>query len=332
MTQFFSKLRYRLFLWYFLSLVFLGVFIIQTIHIIQYKYSMELIVILLLVFALIGFIIISRITRSLTFLSQQMRQISSKNLDKRITAFKGTDEIGELSMSFNSLLDRLDRAFKRERQFIADVAHEMKTPIATLKSSFEVTLQMERTNEEYRRIIRDSIAETDKITNTLKDILDLAWSEVPNEKFRVRFDLSKVVTELAEITQKLAEKKQIRVTAEIKNSVLIEGFRERLARALLNIMENAVKYSPANGRIHVALETEQGRAVISVRDSGQGIPTEELEHIFDRFYRGGKTDKVFGAGLGLAIAKSTIQVHKGTIKVVSKLNEGSTFFVFLPIS
>ena len=151
MRNAFQSLRFRLLFWYILSLVFLGAFIVLTVHILQYKYSSQLIFGLFFIFAVIGFVVIYKITQSLNFLSTQMRQISSKTLEKRVTSIKGNDEIGQLAISFNELLDRLDKAFKRERQFIADVAHEMKTPIATLRSSFEVTLQKERQNEEYKK-------------------------------------------------------------------------------------------------------------------------------------------------------------------------------------
>src|SRR3989339_141063 len=332
MRHVFQTLRFKLLFWYLLSLVILGVFIILTIHILQYKYSVQLKIGLFILLAIIGFVVVYKITQTITFLSFQMRQISSKNLDKKITSIKGNDEIGQLANSFNGLLDRLDKAFKRERQFIADVAHEMKTPIATLRSSFEVTLRKERTNEEYKKMIKDSIIETDRLTTTLKDILDLAWSEVPNEKLREYFNLSQLMSELSEIAQKLAMKKNITVSSNVKSQITIKGFRERLGRALLNIIDNAIKYTPSNGRIYIALIKEQNNALITIEDNGQGIESKELDHIFDRFYRGSKAEKTFGAGLGLAIAKATIKMHKGVIQVQSRPKIGTTFSIAIPLS
>ena len=254
MKNIFQTLRFRLLFWYTLSLAFLGVFIILTIHILQYKYSVQLIIGLFIILAIVGFVVVYRITRSITFLSYQMRQISSKTLDKRITSIKGSDEIGQLAKSFNELLNRLDKAFNRERQFIADVAHEMKTPIATLRSSFEVTLHKARTNEEYKKIIKDSIIETDRITSTLKDVLDLAWSEVPNENLRKVFDLSELMNEMSEIAQKLALKKQIIVINSITSHIQMLGFRKRLGRALLNIIDNAIKYSSFKGKKYFLIQ------------------------------------------------------------------------------
>lgn len=326
------SLRFKLFFWYVISLALLGFFIILTVHIYQYKYSAYVLGVLFLILSVIGFITIYRITKSITNLSLQIRQISSKNLDKRISSTSSDDEIGQLGSSFNELLDRLDVAFKRERQFIADVAHEMKTPIATLRSSFEVTLQKERSNEEYKKIITDSISETDRLTTTLKDVLDLAWSEVPNESLRDRFDLSELMYEMSEIAQKLAIKKQISVIYTIAPHIQMLGFRERLGRAILNIIDNAMKYTSHKGRVHISLIREYNNALITIKDNGQGIEESELEHIFDRFYRGSKTNKIFGAGLGLAIAKATINIHKGVIKVESKPKIGSTFAIVLPLS
>lgn len=332
MKQMFQTLRFKLLFWYLLSLAFLGIFIIITIHILQYQYSVELILVAFCILATVGFAAVFKITKSLMYLSSQMQQISSKTLDKRVTSIQGNDEIGQLAVAFNGLLDRLDIAFKRERQFIADVAHEMKTPIATLRSSFEVTLHKERSNEEYKNIIRDSIIETDRITTTLKDILDLAWSEVPNEKTREEFDLSHLITELSEIAQKLAQQKRITVLIDVMPHILIKGFRERLGRAVLNIIDNAIKYTSQNGKMSISLTKEFNNALITITDNGQGIKEKELEHIFDRFYRGSKAEKVFGAGLGLAIAKATIGIHRGVIHVESKPGKGSTFSIVLPPS
>jgi len=327
-----KSLRFQLFFWYVMSLLLLGFFIILTVHIYQYKYSAYILGILFLILSAVGFATIYQITQSITNLSSQIGQISSKNLDKRVSAAKNDDEIGQLGDSFNKLLDRLDVAFKRERQFIADVAHEMKTPIATLRSSFEVTLHKERSNDEYKKIIKDSIIETDRLTTTLKDVLDLAWAEVPNENQRSKFDLSELMNEMSEIAQKLALKKQITISHSVISNIQMLGFRERLGRAILNIIDNAIKYTPHDGKITISLIQEYNNALITIKDNGQGIEENEINHIFNRFYRGAKTDKVFGAGLGLAISKATISIHKGAIKVESKPKMGSTFTIALPLS
>ena len=327
-----NSLKYRLFFWYILSLLFLGFFIVLTVHIYKLPYSNILLAIVFLLLSIVGFIIIYRFTKSLILLTSQIKLISSKNLENRITINSSNDEISELAITFNELLDRLDKAFKRERQFIGDVAHELKTPLSTLKSSFEVTLQKERSNEEYKKIIKGSINETDRLTKTLKDVLDLAWTEVPNESQKEIFDLSEMMSEMIEIGQKLALKKQIKIIYSIASNIKMNGFRDRLGRAMLNIIDNAIKYTSDQGRINISLLKEKNNALITIKDNGQGIEESELNHIFGRFYRGAKTNKIFGAGLGLAIAKATVEIHRGAIQVKSKPHNGSTFTIAMPLS
>lgn len=258
--------------------------------------------------------------------------ISDKNLNERINNIKRKDEIGQLAINFNQLLDRLDFAFKREQRFIADVAHEMKTPIATLRSELEVSLRKPREKTEYQQVLKDAIVETDRLTSTLKNILDLAWVEAPNaQKRQEKINLSELMSELIEIAKKMAANKEILIKEELEKNIYIFGFKNRLAHAILNIIDNAIKYTPKNNKVEIILEKTPNKAIITVKDHGPGIKELEIPHIFDRFYRGEKTSKVFGAGLGLAIAKSIVNLHQGEIKVISKLNKGSSFIILLPI-
>lgn len=260
-----------------------------------------------------------------------MKLISDKNLDQRVDGIKSQDEIGELAETFNNLLDRLNAAFKREQQFIADVAHELKTPLATLLSSYEVSLNKIRSLEEYQRVIKGAIIEIQDLSTTVKNVLDLAWSKAPSEyKKPIKFNLSNLVEDLVEITQKMALKKQIKITASIEKNIYIQGFQDRLGRAILNIADNAIKYTKEKGNIEIILKKDY-QAIIIFKDTGKGIAKKDLPFIFDRFYRGSTSDKVFGAGLGLAITKAIITLHSGTIAVKSNLNKGSTFIISLPL-
>ncbi len=329
----FKSLRVRLFIWYILSLGILALVFYTLVHHIAWIHGTHSFQVIFAILAIAGFIIIYKFTQSLHKLSNKMRQITHKNLNQRITDIKGEDEIGELANVFNRLLDRIHEAFQREQQFIGDVAHELKTPIANLRTSLEVGLQKKRTTEEYKDLINDAITETDRISNTLKSILDLAWSETPNDqKVAEKFNLSELMEELCEITQKMASQKDITAKFQIDNGIYLVGYKEKLARALLNVIENSVKYTPKQGSVDVELEKIHNKAIISVKDTGNGIEKEEQDKIFDRFYRGSKTDKVFGAGLGLAISKSMINLHNGEIKVDSKVGKGSTFIISIPLS
>lgn len=297
------------------------------------SYSTELFLALLFILAIAGFFTVKNITNSLTSLSDQMRLISSHNLDKHIQGIHSKDEIGELAKSFNDLLDRLNGAFKREQQFIADVAHELKTPLATQRSGLEITLSKSRAVNEYRTAINEALQENSQISSTLKNVLDLAWSETPHEqKHMTQLNLSELLDELSDIALKMAVQKHIKVNRVIQKDIQITGIKDKFARAILNIIENAIKYTPEQGTASIKLVTIKNKAVISIEDTGPGIMEKDISHIFDRFYRGSKTDNVLGSGLGLAISKSIILLHKGDIKVKSIVGKGSTFTILLPIA
>lgn len=327
------NLRTRLFFSYFLSLIILAVFFYAAVHFFRVPYNTELFFLLLFVLAVVGFFIIRRITGSLEDLSNQITLISSHNLDTRIRGIHNKDEIGELAHTFNELLDRLHAAFKREQQFIADVAHEMKTPLAVQRSNIELALSRNETKEEYKRALENALGENDRLTSTLKNVLDLAWSESPSPQYKKeKINLTELVYELGDIAEKIALNKKIHIKPNISASVVVQGYKDRLARAILNIIDNAIKYTPHNREIYIELTKAHDKAILRIQDTGPGIASNDIPHIFDRFYRGSKTSKALGSGIGLAITKSVITLHQGTIKVDSVVGEGSTFSITLPIS
>ncbi len=327
-----KSIRARLLLWYVGSLLILIVYILLFIHYYTVPYAIHVLILLFIVLAIAEFIAIYKITKSITSLSTKIKSISSVNLDEKITGISSEDEMGELASSFNGLLDRLNEAFKREQQFIGDVAHELKTPLATQISSFDVTLSKPREKDEYKKIIEEALAEAHQLSATLKNVLDLAWTESPNrQNNKEKFNLSELIDDLYEIAQKMALKKRIHVKLSTTQNIYFLGFKDKLARAFLNIIDNAIKYSPIGGEVELILEESPNKVLISVIDEGLGIPEEEVPHIFNRFYRGSKTDKVFGSGLGLAIAKSIISLHQGEIRAKSGKDKGCTFIVVLPL-
>lgn len=332
MNKLLKTLRARLILGYLGSIAFFTIFFYIAVHTLAVPHSDHIYLALFIVFSVIGILLIYRTTKSISYLSSRIRHISRKNLDERILNINSEDEIGELASSFNSLLDNLNDAFKREQQFIADVAHELKTPLATQRSSLEVMLSKDRSKEVYKKALHDALDENNHIASTLKNVLDLAWSETYEEKKNSGiFDLSELMGELCDIAEKLAQSKKIDVDALIQKDILVEGFKDKLARALLNIIDNAVKYT-IRGKISIKLRKTHNRAFLTISDTGQGIEAEELPKIFTRFYRGSKTDKISGSGLGLAITKSVIALHNGHIDVESKLNKGTTFTIILPLA
>ena len=274
-------LRTKLFLGYFGSLLILTAFFYVVVHIFAIPNSTEYLFVILTILGGVGF----------------------------FAVFKIYD-----------LLNKLQEALNREQRFIADVAHELKTPLATLRASLELAK------------VNDPIAEIDHLSNTLKDVLELAWSESTFRQSPKIFNLSVLMEELLEITTKMSLNKKISISSEIDQDILIVGFREKLARAILNIIDNAIKYSQDLGKVKISLEKRNDQALIIIKDNGIGISKKEIPHIFDRFYRGSKTAKVLGSGLGLAIASSIITTHQGSINIDSELGKGTTVTIRLPIT
>ncbi|MEP7167438.1 MAG: ATP-binding protein [Candidatus Woesebacteria bacterium] len=271
--------------------------------------------------------------RPITQVSKQLKKISAENLKERVPDPRTGDEIEELSQTFNGLLDNLDQAFIRERQFIGDVAHELKTPVATLKGGIEVTMSKERTKEEYKNALTETLIDINRLSSTIKNILDLAWIGAQTLDLNdTSFDLSSALVELQEIASKLAMQKRINFASDIRPGMMIGGAEDKIARAVLNLIDNAIKYTPAGGSVSLSLREKTGNAVIEVKDTGIGVPENELEHIFKRFYRGSKATKSLGSGLGLAITQGIITAHHGDIQVKSKVGKGTSILITLPLS
>jgi signal transduction histidine kinase len=280
-----------------------------------------------------GLFIARKIIRPITLISSKMSEISSERLDLRLDDPGSDDEIANLAKSFNDLLSRLQDSFQRERQFIGDVAHELKTPIATLRSGIELSLSKPRDKKEYLKSLNETLIDTNRLSSTVNNILDLAWLGAENIDNLVKpINLTLVLRELQEITLKLATKKHIKVKFNLESNVQIEGVENKLARALLNILDNAIKFTPSDGVVGLKLRRTNHHVVIQIKDNGIGITKEELPHIFKRFYRGNKTSKTFGSGLGLAITEGIIKLHRGNIAISSIPSKGTTIKISLPLS
>lgn len=328
-----KSIRNKLFFWYATSLISVTAFFYLAVHTFTLPYRNVLFLLLLAVLALEGFFIVRKMTNGITKLSFKIKSITSKNLNEKISDITSEDEIGELADSFNQLLTRLDEAFQRESQFIGDVAHELKTPLSGLKASVELTLSRERTKEEYKEALVEALADSNRISGILKNIMDLAWSQAEgSQKGESVVDLSSVVEEIKELAIKLAFDKNIIIRSSIESKVCVLGHSDKLLRAFLNIVDNAVKFTPRKGRVTLDLCKTGDKAIFRVKDSGVGISKAELHRVFERFYRGTKTDKTFGSGLGLAIVQAIIKAHRGTINVKSKTGKGTSFIISLPLA
>ncbi|EKE06302.1 MAG: Sensor protein [uncultured bacterium] len=273
-----------------------------------------------------------KILKPISVIADRMDDITSVNLNERLETSKTNDVIEKLTTTFNNLLDRLEQSFTRERQFIGDVAHELKTPIATLKSGIEVVLSKERQKQEYQNALTETLIDTDRLSLLVGNIMDLAWIGAnKNTTNYEKFSLSDALKELKEISIKLATKKQIRIKSSIFPNIEMVGDESKIIRAILNIVDNAIKYTKNKGIVSVSLRKRKNKVVVTVSDNGIGISATDLDYIFERFYRGSKTAKTVGSGLGLAIASGIIKAYNGDIKIESQIGKGTIVKITLPL-
>lgn len=275
-----------------------------------------------------GYLLAKKATKPISEMAGEITKISSDNLNERVRVPKTGDEIENLGKTFNSLLDRVDSAFKRERQFIGDVAHELKTPLATLRGEIELALAKKRKSEVYRHALKEALLDAKRLSETLTNILDLAWSQTDAKLQKV--DLSSLMNELTEVAQKMALMKNQKIEGKIMEKISVLGKKDKLSRVVLNLIDNAIKFTPDKGKIEITLNKEGGFAIVAVTDNGDGISKADLSHVFERFYRGNRT-KAAGSGLGLPIAKAIVEAHRGKIKIKSDKGKGTTIKVYLPI-
>jgi len=287
-----------------------------------------------LVFSFIASIILSRVTLNpINEIMNTIHKITAENLKLRIKIPDTKDEVKKLADTFNEMLDRLENAFLTQRVFIEDLTHELKTPLAIMKGEIEVTLKKIRSAEDYESILRSSLEEVNKLIRMCEDMLLLA-------RFEARaVELEKKPVELVDLFQRiigdmdiLAAQKEINLFLEAHEKVTVTGDEIKLRQVFINLLDNALKFTPPGGQVSVRLVRDKSWARIAVADTGIGITPQDLPHVFDRFYhsRQAATEEA-GFGLGLAIAKAIVEAHQGKIEVRSELRQGSTFTVFLPL-
>jgi heavy metal sensor kinase len=269
-------------------------------------------------------------------ITQTARNISVQNLSSRLVVPKTRDELQRLSETLNSMLERLEAAFKKITQFTADASHELRTPVALMRTRAELSLRKPRSAEEYRDALAEVHSELEKTSSLVEKLMVLARADYGAETLQLATtDLAEVVREACGQGAALAESKQIEFHNQIpQQPVWIEADPHALGRLFLILIDNAVKYTPPGGRVEVAVAGENGSALGVVRDTGIGIAEEDLPHIFERFYRADKarSRESGGVGLGLSIGRWIAEAHAGTIEVQSSLGHGSVFQVRLPLA
>jgi heavy metal sensor kinase len=247
---------------------------------------------------------------------------------------KDEDEIARLARAFNELLDRLESAHGTQQRFLADASHELRTPLTVLRGEIEVALRRERPADEYREVLESSREEIERLARLTENLLSLARSDAGEGLVtREAVDLAALCVGVREAMSGMAEQKRMKLTVEASEAVFVNGDAGALERVCLNLVENAIRYSPAGENVTLQVVNENGEAVLSVSDTGPGIGAEHLPHLFERFYRVDKarSREQGGAGLGLAIVEALVKAHGGSVSVSGVVGQGTTFTIRLPL-
>lgn len=255
------------------------------------------------------------------------------NLSERIPMPEVEDEIGNLTYTFNEMMDRLEKSFAQVRQFSSDASHELRTPLTVLKGQSELVLSKPRSKMEYQEVLSSNLEEINYMSRILEDLLILSKGdegEIPLEREPV--ELGHIIEEVTRQGEILADEKDVKIVLAYLEQVTIFGDAHRLKQMVWILIHNAIKFTPGGGEIKVTLQDLDDTVYFSIKDTGIGIPEQDLPKIFDRFYRVDKarSKKEGGSGLGLAICKFIVDRHHGTIEVESKLGEGTKFKIRFP--
>ncbi|HZO89336.1 MAG TPA: ATP-binding protein [Chthonomonadaceae bacterium] len=288
-----------------------------------------------------GWWLVGRALKPVDDMTQAALSIESKRLDLRLVPPRTDNEIGRLAAALNEMIARLDKSFRQIERFSADASHELKTPLTSIRGEAEVALMSDLTPEEYRRTLKSIIEETERLSSIVNNLLLLSRADADQVRLKQEpLALDGVALNAYEPMERLAHRKNITLDIEVMDSVRLNGDALWLGQLITNLLHNAINYTPEGGSVVLSLihapdpdhPGGPGFAVLSVRDTGPGIPPEHLPHIFDRFYRvdSGRSRDQGGSGLGLNIARWIAESHGGQITVASEVGKGTTFTVRLP--
>ena len=259
------------------------------------------------------------------------RHITAENLKSRIKAPNTDDEIRQLADTFNQMLAKLETSFSAQKQIVQDISHELRTPLTILKGEIEVVLKKLRSQDEYKTALSSNLEEIDKISRIVENLLMLARFDSQQMALDVKkIDLAGLLDGILADMRILADAKHLTFKSLLDPDIPVRADEAHLRRAVINILDNAIKYTPPGGTVSVTLEKRPDTAVISISDTGIGIAKKDLVLIFDRFYRADSSRSSTGFGLGLSLAKAIVEAHRGTLDVRSELHRGTTFVLSLP--
>ena len=283
--------------------------------------------------ALVVALFLSRVlTNPITAVSRTMRKMGKGDLSVRVPV-RGSGELRELAENYNTMAAQLESLDKTRNQFVSNASHELKTPLATMKIMLESMIYQPDMPADVRAdFMKDINHEIDRLTGIVTDLLVLTRMDNRDEMKRDTVNMSELTQETIHMLTPAAEQNSQTLTEDIQDNLLLYGDRSKLGQILYNLMDNAIKYTPEKGTVHVSLKQENGCIIWRVKDNGIGIPADDQEHIFERFYRVDKARgrETGGTGLGLSIVKQMVKMHGGTISVYSEPGQGSEFTVMFP--
>lgn len=288
-------------------------------------------VLLIALAAGVGWFMARRAVSGVEAIARTARGISGGNLARRVPVTGRGDEIDGLAATLNAMLDRIEKLVTEVREMGDNIAHDLKSPLTRIRGAAEVTLLTARSAAEYEAMAAGAIEECDRLLGLIDTMLMISRTEAGVEKpARERIDLAALLREAGELFAAAAEDRGVTLETRLPEALAMDGDPRMLRRLLANLLDNAVKYTPAGGRVSVGLTAREGVAEVTVADTGSGIGAADLPRIFERFYRCDQSRSVAGTGLGLSLARAIARAHGGEIAAASRPGAGSRFTVTLP--
>ena len=280
-----------------------------------------------------GVFLARRALKPVDRITSTAHEIEESDLSRRIPV-ESRDELGRLASTLNQMIERLEKAFKRQQQFTGDASHELRTPLSVIRAESTLALSKERSANEYRHSLEVVSHESEHMSRVIDQLLTLARADSGKDQLSFEeIDLGALLADIGETAEVMSRDKGVEFSLELMDAVRVSGDWAKLRELFLNLLDNAIRYSPDGGTISITLRSVSGMALIAVTDTGIGIPEDEIPHIFDRFYRvdPARSRAGGGAGLGLAICSYIAEAHGGRIEATSEPGKGSTFSVWLPV-
>jgi two-component system heavy metal sensor histidine kinase CusS len=289
----------------------------------------------LLLSAVLAFWLAGKVLAPMSELRRSTDAITVEHLDQRLPILNPDDELGQLTNTINAMIGRLERSFAEIRRFTADASHELRTPLTALRAEVEISMAKNLAPEETRQLLGGILEELVRMSRLTDQLLTLSRRDAGVEQMAVvPVALNTLITGVVDALRPLAESRQIRLHLEGEGvaTIQIHGDEGRLRQVFINLLDNALKYTPSDGKVVVRIEKQGTTVTVVVEDTGIGIPPEHLPRVFDRFYRVDKarSREEGGTGLGLSIAESIVKAHGGTIKLESTIGKGTVCCVILP--